>query len=155
MADRSPLPQPTEQDEVLAMEFIRVKDDTALRGSPEGDERCDNCHFYADPTEEISYCWHDKLEVLAGRDWWCDRWEAIGASTEQMTADHAAASKDLQRTVVEDNLLAADPKYDQQCDECMFYLNPDDSVSYCWHPRVRIGVGARWWCQWWEEGPQA
>jgi hypothetical protein len=40
-----------------------------------------------------------------------------------------------------------------RCDNCLFYLDPDDELSYCWHPNLRILVGSDWWCQWWEELP--
>ena len=38
----------------------------------------------------------------------------------------------------------------ERCRNCLYYLNPDDDLSYCWHPQLRILVGAGWWCQWWE-----
>jgi hypothetical protein len=41
----------------------------------------------------------------------------------------------------------------EQCDNCLYYLDPDDDVSYCWHPTLRILVGGQWWCQWWEAVP--
>ena len=31
------------------------------------------------------------------------------------------------------------------------YLNPDETLSYCWHPKLRILVGGPWWCQRWEK----
>ena len=40
----------------------------------------------------------------------------------------------------------------EQCDNCLYYLDPDDDISYCWHPTLRILVGGQWWCQWWEAG---
>ena len=40
-----------------------------------------------------------------------------------------------------------------RCDNCLFYLDPDADLSYCWHPNLRILVGGNWWCQWWEEIP--
>jgi hypothetical protein len=42
----------------------------------------------------------------------------------------------------------------ERCDNCLYYLDPDDSISYCWHPQLRILVGGQWWCQWWEEIPE-
>jgi hypothetical protein len=41
------------------------------------EERCDNCLYYLDTTEEISYCWHQQLRILVGADWWCQWWEKI------------------------------------------------------------------------------
>ena len=28
-------------------------------------------------TAEISYCWHQKLRILVGGEWWCQWWEEI------------------------------------------------------------------------------
>lgn len=42
-----------------------------------------------------------------------------------------------------------------KCANCLFYLDPDADLSYCWHPNLRILVGGDWWCQWWEEIPTA
>ena len=41
----------------------------------------------------------------------------------------------------------------EKCGNCLYYLNTDDDISYCWHPELRILVGFDWWCQWWEEIP--
>ena len=43
------------------------------------------------------------------------------------------------------------PYGDEKCGNCLYYLNPDDKLAYCWHPKLRILVGAEWWCQWWEK----
>ena len=59
-----PVPEPTAKDEELALAFIEVKDATNLRGKPEGEQQCDNCHFYANTDEDISYCWHPTLRIL-------------------------------------------------------------------------------------------
>ena len=42
-----------------------------------------------------------------------------------------------------------------RCDNCLFYLDNEAELSYCWHPTLRILVGGDWWCQWWEEIPAA
>jgi len=42
----------------------------------------------------------------------------------------------------------------EQCSNCLYYLDPDADISYCWHPTLRILVGAQWWCQWWEAIPE-
>jgi hypothetical protein len=41
----------------------------------------------------------------------------------------------------------------EQCNNCLYYLDTDADISYCWHPTLRILVGAEWWCQWWEAIP--
>jgi hypothetical protein len=55
------------------------------------------------------------------------------------------------RHIIEDCVLRAVPYGDERCSNCLFYLNPDDELSYCWHPKLRILVGTTWWCQWWEK----
>jgi len=54
------------------------------------------------------------------------------------------------RPLMEDAVLKGAPYGEEQCSGCLYYLNPDDSLSDCWHPKLRILVGAPWWCQWWE-----
>ena len=54
------------------------------------------------------------------------------------------------RHLADDAVLRAVPNGDERCANCLFYLNPDDELTYCWHPKLRILVGASWWCQWWE-----
>ena len=29
----------------------------------------------------------------------------------------------------------------ETCGNCLYYLNADDDLSYCWHPQLRILVG--------------
>jgi hypothetical protein len=72
-----PLPEPTEQDERRNQELMHLAQDAVLRGKPSGDEKCQNCLFYLDTSEGISYCWHPKLRILVGADWWCQWWEEI------------------------------------------------------------------------------
>jgi hypothetical protein len=55
------------------------------------------------------------------------------------------------RHLAEDAILRGRPNGEEECSNCMYYLNPDDDLSYCWHPKIRILVGAAWWCQWWEK----
>ena len=50
---------------------------------------------------------------------------------------------------LEDDILQGYPYDSEQCDGCRFYIGTDD-IAYCNHMKVRILVGARWWCQWWE-----
>jgi len=42
----------------------------------------------------------------------------------------------------------------EKCQNCLYYLDPDADLTYCWHPQLRILVGAEWWCQWWETVPE-
>ena len=66
MADDLPKPEPKEIDEKLALQLKHLAEDAVLKGKPYGDERCDNCLFYLNPDENISYCWHPKLRILVG-----------------------------------------------------------------------------------------
>jgi len=58
------------------------------------------------------------------------------------------------RHLAEDALLRGKPNGEERCANCLFYLNPDEDLTYCWHPKLRILVGGAWWCQWWEAIPQ-
>jgi hypothetical protein len=146
MPDDGPIPEPTEQDERRALEFVRIRENTGLRGVPEGEQRCGNCHFFADESQNLSYCWHDELEIIVGAAWWCDRWAAIGAPDQQMTEEQVAASEQLWHAKVEDNRWVTQPRSGRQCSTCLYYLDPDGSVSYCWHPGLQVGVGRDHWC---------
>lgn len=79
MADYSdiPKPEPKEIDEKNALELRHLVEDAILRGRPNADERCDNCLYYLNPDADIEYCWHPKIRVLVGGDWWCQWWEPI------------------------------------------------------------------------------
>jgi hypothetical protein len=72
-------PEPTELDQTLLRELQILAEDAVLRGKPHGDELCKNCVYYLEEDESISYCWHPKLRVLVGQDWWCQWWEEIPA----------------------------------------------------------------------------
>lgn len=72
-----PDPEPKPIDEKLSLELRHLADAAVLKGRPSGDERCDNCLYYLDETAEISYCWHPKLRILVGDQWWCQWWEKL------------------------------------------------------------------------------
>ncbi len=55
------------------------------------------------------------------------------------------------RHLAEDAVLRGAPNGDERCDNCLYYIEPDEKLAYCWHPKLRILVGAAWWCQWWEK----
>ena len=72
-----PAPEPKEIDEQNWVVLGHLIDNEVLRGNPQGDERCDNCLFYMDPSKDISYCWHPRVRILVGDRWWCQWWEPI------------------------------------------------------------------------------
>ena len=73
--DVLPKPEPKEIDEKLAMQLKHLAEDSVLKGQPYGEEKCGNCLYYLNTDENISYCWHPKLRILVGTDWWCQWWE--------------------------------------------------------------------------------
>ncbi len=48
-----------------------------LRGRPSGEEKCEACRYYLESYKDISYCWHSKVRILVGAEWWCQWWEAM------------------------------------------------------------------------------
>lgn len=63
------------------------------------------------------------------------------------------------KDVMDRAILRAHPHVEfgrtERCDNCLYYLDPDAELSYCWHQQLRILVGADWWCQWWDKIPDA
>jgi hypothetical protein len=43
--------------------------------------------------------------------------------------------------------LRGDAADDRRCGRCSYYLAPGDTLAYCWHPRLRLLVGATWTCR--------
>ncbi len=59
------------------------------------------------------------------------------------------------RHLADNAVLKAQPQQgDEKCENCRYYLENTAEISYCWHPMLRILVGANWWCQWWEAIPE-
>jgi hypothetical protein len=56
----------------------------------------------------------------------------------------------LLQQMMERAVLKGEPYGEERCDNCLYYLDSTSSISYCWHPQIRILVGQTWWCQWWE-----
>ena len=69
-------PEPKEIDETRSMEFRHLSANATLRGSASSEQRCENCRYYLENTADISYCWHPKLRILVGAEWWCQWWES-------------------------------------------------------------------------------
>lgn len=65
--------QQMEQENQQLQALIR---EAKLKGSPSGEQRCDNCRYYVGEYKKLAYCNHPKLEILVGADWWCQWWEA-------------------------------------------------------------------------------
>jgi len=74
--------EPEEIDETISLRLRAITTQTGLKGRPSGDQRCENCVYYLEPTTDVSYCWNRDLRILVGADWWCRWW---GPASE---ADH-------------------------------------------------------------------
>ena len=59
-----PDPEPKEIDEKLSIELRHLTQNAVLKGTPSGEETCENCLYYLEPTASLSYCWHPKLRIL-------------------------------------------------------------------------------------------
>jgi hypothetical protein len=71
-------------------------------------------------------------------------------AAEERSVNATEPLKDLSERAV----LRGHPYQDKErCANCLYYLDPGDEISYCWHPQLRILVGADWWCQWWDAIP--
>ena len=46
--------------------------------------------------------------------------------------------------------LRGSPMEEDRCGTCLYYLEPDDNLSFCWQEKVQILVGSQWWCHFWE-----
>ena len=62
-------------DEARFEEFQRVAKLTALRGTPLEGDSCANCYYYLEPGADLSFCWHEKVQILVSSQWWCHYWE--------------------------------------------------------------------------------
>jgi hypothetical protein len=72
-----PDPEPKEIDETLSIELGHLASNAVLKGKPSGNEKCENCLYYLEPYKDLAYCWHPKLRILVGAEWWCQWWDAI------------------------------------------------------------------------------
>lgn len=79
-SDGLAVPEPNEVDEQKNRELMILREDAVLRGKPYGEEKCGNCLYYLDADDDIAYCWHPKIRILVGADWWCQWWEEIPES---------------------------------------------------------------------------
>ena len=62
-------------DEARFASAQRAAKVSALRGSPLDGDHCGTCFYFLEPGAELSFCWHEKLQILVGGDWWCHFWE--------------------------------------------------------------------------------
>jgi len=67
-------------DEARFNETQRTRKLTALRGVPLDGDSCATCYYYLEPGADLSFCWHEKLQMLVGSQWWCHHWEMTAGS---------------------------------------------------------------------------
>lgn len=66
------------------MMLMHRKDDAILQAQPSDGERCKECKWYLG-FDDIAYCWHQKIRMLVGQDWWC-QWFETEEETEELQA---------------------------------------------------------------------
>jgi len=64
-------------DEAKFAETQRIVKVSALRSTPLDDDKCGNCYYYLEPENGFAFCWHEKLQILVGEQWWCHYWEMV------------------------------------------------------------------------------
>jgi hypothetical protein len=52
--------------------------------------------------------------------------------------------------IVRVTALRATPIEDDRCSGCLYYLDPDEGLSFCWHEKLGMLVDADWWCHFFE-----
>jgi hypothetical protein len=70
-----------DQMEQENQQFQALIREAQLKGSPNGDQRCDTCKYFVGEYKDLAYCDHPKLEILVGDDWWCQWWEQQSESS--------------------------------------------------------------------------
>jgi hypothetical protein len=64
-----------EVDEAQFQQMQRVRQRSALTAHPVEGDSCSQCYYYLEPGDPISFCWHEKVSILVGSEWWCQFWE--------------------------------------------------------------------------------
>jgi hypothetical protein len=64
-----------EVDEARFQQAQRALKISALQAAPSDGDSCSTCFYYLESGRELAFCWHEKLQILVGSDWWCHYWE--------------------------------------------------------------------------------
>lgn len=64
-----------EVDEAKFEQAQRTIKVSALRTTPLDEDSCSTCYYYLALDQGPAFCWHAKLQILVGHDWWCHYWE--------------------------------------------------------------------------------
>jgi hypothetical protein len=46
--------------------------------------------------------------------------------------------------------LRGSPLEGDSCSNCLYYLEPGNELSFCWHEKLHVLVSQSWWCHYWE-----
>lgn len=46
--------------------------------------------------------------------------------------------------------LRGSPLEGDSCANCLYYLEPENDIAFCWHEKLQTLVGSQWWCHYWE-----
>jgi hypothetical protein len=72
MADEDAQIDPEREKE--GMMLMHRMEDAILQSTPNDAERCKDCKWFLG-FSDIGYCWHQKIRMLVGPEWWCQWWE--------------------------------------------------------------------------------
>jgi hypothetical protein len=52
--------------------------------------------------------------------------------------------------VVRLTALRGSPLEGDSCANCLYYLEPDKDLAFCWQEKLQMLVSRHWWCHHWE-----
>jgi hypothetical protein len=81
------IPPEREQEGMMLMHRM---EDAILQAQPNDGERCKECKWYLG-FDDIAYCWHQKIRMLVGYDWWC-QWFETEEESEELQAYQETAN---------------------------------------------------------------
>lgn len=72
------------------MMLMHRAEDALLDHQPHEGEKCKDCKWYVG-FDGVAYCWHQKIRMLVGPDWWCQWFETEEESEEMKSYQETAA----------------------------------------------------------------
>ena len=86
MADDPEIPPEREKEGMLLMHRA---EDAIMDEHPHDGEKCKDCKWYLG-FSGIAYCWHQKVRMLVGSEWWCQWFETAEESEELLKLQETA-----------------------------------------------------------------
>ena len=71
------------------MMLMHRAEDALLDHHPHDEEACKDCKWYIG-FDGIAYCWHSKIRMLVGPDWWCQWFETEEEEAEMKAYQETA-----------------------------------------------------------------